>query len=59
VKQEKELKKKKKCTFQIDQGGLTLPTRDHYLNKTSNPKVMDAYLEYMVQVRLIFLSWEQ
>lgn len=36
--------------FQIDQGGLTLPTRDTYLNKTANEKVLAAYLDYMTKV---------
>lgn len=38
------------CLFQIDQGGLTLPTRDSYLNKTANEKVLNAYLDYMTKV---------
>lgn len=38
--------------FQIDQGGLTLPTRDTYLNKTANEKVLAAYLDYMTKVSL-------
>lgn len=36
--------------LQIDQGGLTLPTRDNYLNKTENEKVLVAYLEYMTKI---------
>jgi len=36
--------------LQIDQGGLTLPTRDNYLNKTTNEKVLAAYLDYMTKV---------
>lgn len=36
--------------IQIDQGGLTLPTRDNYLNKTENEKVLHAYLEYMTKI---------
>ncbi|XP_044741561.1 endothelin-converting enzyme homolog isoform X2 [Chrysoperla carnea] len=36
--------------IQIDQGGLTLPTRDYYLNITGHAKILDAYEEYMVKV---------
>ena len=36
--------------LQIDQGGLTLPTRDNYLNKTENEKVLAAYLDYMTKI---------
>lgn len=36
--------------IQIDQGGLTLPTRDNYLNKTAHEKVLTAYLDYMTRV---------
>jgi len=36
--------------LQIDQGGLTLPTRDNYLNKTTNEKILAAYLDYMTKV---------
>lgn len=36
--------------IQIDQGGLTLPTRDNYLNKTENEKVLVAYLDYMTKI---------
>ncbi|KAK7794358.1 hypothetical protein R5R35_007241 [Gryllus longicercus] len=39
--------------IQIDQGGLTLPTRDNYLNKTGNAKVLAAYLEYMTKVGVL------
>ncbi|XP_041983759.1 endothelin-converting enzyme homolog isoform X2 [Aricia agestis] len=34
----------------LDQGGLNLPTRDNYLNKTAHKKVLDAYLEYMTRI---------
>lgn len=34
--------------IQVDQSGLFLPSRDYYLNKTANEKVLTAYLEYMV-----------
>ncbi|XP_052752968.1 endothelin-converting enzyme homolog isoform X1 [Galleria mellonella] len=34
----------------LDQGGLNLPTRDNYLNKTAHKKVLDAYLDYMTRV---------
>ncbi|XP_065582225.1 endothelin-converting enzyme homolog isoform X2 [Artemia franciscana] len=36
--------------IQIDQGGLTLPTRDHYINKTGSDPIIAAYLEYMTKV---------
>lgn len=56
-------KKKKKpisSTFKIDQGGLTLPTVDDYLNITEHGKVLAAYLEYMTKVhatRMIIVSF--
>lgn len=34
----------------LDQGGLNLPTRDNYLNKTAHKKVLEAYLEYMTRI---------
>ncbi|CAK1546700.1 unnamed protein product [Leptosia nina] len=34
----------------LDQGGLNLPTRDNYLNKTAHKKVLDAYLDYMTRI---------
>lgn len=40
--------------IQIDQGGLTLPTRDNYLNKTTiHAKVLVAYLDYMTKVAVL------
>ncbi|XP_055864924.1 endothelin-converting enzyme homolog isoform X3 [Biomphalaria glabrata] len=37
--------------LQIDQGGLQLPDRDYYLNKSiTDNKVLSAYLKYMVEV---------
>ncbi|KAJ8956318.1 hypothetical protein NQ318_015056 [Aromia moschata] len=37
--------------LQIDQSGLTLPTRESYLNKTKeHAKVLKAYLKYMTDV---------
>lgn len=39
--------------IQIDQGGLTLPTRDNYLNKTAHEKVLTAYLDYMTKVAVL------
>lgn len=38
--------------MQIDEGGLTLPTRDFYLNVTANQKLLDTYLDYMTTVSL-------
>lgn len=43
-------KNSKRHIIQIDQGGLTLPTRDNYLNKTAHEKVLAAYLDYMTRV---------
>lgn len=39
--------------IQIDQGGLTLPTRDNYLNKTEHKKILIAYLDYMTRVAVL------
>lgn len=39
--------------IQIDQGGLSLPTRDNYINKTAHAKVLAAYLDYMVRVTVL------
>ncbi|XP_025407064.1 endothelin-converting enzyme homolog [Sipha flava] len=36
--------------IQIDEGGLTLPTRDFYLNVTANQKLLDTYLDYMTTI---------
>ncbi|XP_043848009.1 endothelin-converting enzyme 1 isoform X1 [Dromiciops gliroides] len=36
--------------IQVDQSGLGLPSRDYYLNKTENEKVLTGYLNYMVQL---------
>lgn len=36
--------------IQIDQSGLTLPTRENYLNKTARAKILPAYLDYMTKV---------
>ncbi|XP_077204336.1 endothelin-converting enzyme 2 [Paroedura picta] len=36
--------------IQVDQSGLFLPSRDYYLNRTTNEKVLSAYLEYMVEL---------
>ncbi|KAM8822169.1 LOW QUALITY PROTEIN: endothelin-converting enzyme 2b [Synchiropus picturatus] len=34
----------------VDQSGLFLPSRDYYLNRTANQKVLLAYLDYMVEL---------
>ncbi|CAL8352143.1 unnamed protein product [Lota lota] len=39
--------------IQVEQSGIFLPSRDYYLNKTANEKVLDAYLEYMVELGLL------
>jgi neprilysin len=43
-----------KHIIQIDQGGLTLPTRDNYINKTAqHEKILVAYLEYMTKIGML------
>lgn len=39
--------------LQIDQGGLTLPTRDYYLNKSDDDEVLNAYWKYMTAVGVL------
>ncbi|XP_011139623.1 endothelin-converting enzyme homolog isoform X2 [Harpegnathos saltator] len=39
--------------IQIDQGGLTLPTADNYLNVTEHSKVLAAYLDYMTTIGVL------
>ncbi|XP_044290417.1 endothelin-converting enzyme 2 [Varanus komodoensis] len=39
--------------IQLDQSGLFLPSRDYYLNKTANEKVLAAYLDYMVELGVL------
>ncbi|XP_043280867.1 endothelin-converting enzyme homolog isoform X1 [Venturia canescens] len=39
--------------IQIDQGGLTLPTTDNYLNKTEHGKILVAYLDYMTKIGVL------
>ncbi|XP_060561809.1 endothelin-converting enzyme homolog isoform X3 [Ruditapes philippinarum] len=40
--------------IQVDQGGLGLPERDYYLNKSvSEDKVLSAYLDYMTRVGVL------
>ncbi|XP_032081412.1 endothelin-converting enzyme 2 isoform X1 [Thamnophis elegans] len=39
--------------IQVDQSGLFLPSRDYYLNKTANKKVLSVYLEYMVELAML------
>uniref|UniRef100_A0A8C5Q5W5 Endothelin-converting enzyme 1 n=1 Tax=Leptobrachium leishanense TaxID=445787 RepID=A0A8C5Q5W5_9ANUR len=39
--------------IQIDQSGLGLPSRDYYLNKTENEKVLTGYLNFMVQIGML------
>uniref|UniRef100_A0A8B9BAV9 endothelin-converting enzyme 1 n=1 Tax=Anser brachyrhynchus TaxID=132585 RepID=A0A8B9BAV9_9AVES len=36
--------------IQVDQSGLFLPSRDYYLNRTANERVLAAYLDYMVEL---------
>ncbi|KAH8041678.1 hypothetical protein HPB51_017480 [Rhipicephalus microplus] len=39
--------------IQVDQGGLILPSRDYYLNKSKDDKVLNAYLTYMTSVGVL------
>lgn len=39
--------------IQIDQVSLALPTKENYLNKTANAKILSAYLEYMTKVAIL------
>ncbi|XP_070502213.1 endothelin-converting enzyme homolog isoform X4 [Chironomus tepperi] len=40
--------------IQIDQGGLTLPTRDNYINRTAqHEKILVAYLDYMTKISML------
>ncbi|KAL5014273.1 hypothetical protein ScPMuIL_008543, partial [Solemya velum] len=40
--------------FQVDQGGLGLPNRDYYLNKSiDDDKILSAYLSYMTAVGVL------
>ncbi|XP_032659785.2 endothelin-converting enzyme 2 isoform X2 [Chelonoidis abingdonii] len=39
--------------IQVDQSGLFLPSRDYYLNKTANEKVLAAYLDYMMELGML------
>uniref|UniRef100_A0A8C8S0I0 Endothelin-converting enzyme 1 n=1 Tax=Pelusios castaneus TaxID=367368 RepID=A0A8C8S0I0_9SAUR len=39
--------------IQVDQSGLGLPSRDYYLNKTENEKVLTGYLDYMVRLGML------
>lgn len=39
--------------LQIDQSGLTLPTRENYLNKTEHANVLEAYLDYATQIGVL------
>nr|XP_033777399.1 endothelin-converting enzyme 1 isoform X2 [Geotrypetes seraphini] len=45
--------------IQVDQSGLGLPSRDYYLNKTENEKVLTAYLNFMVQLGVILGGQEE
>ncbi len=44
-------KNSSRYVIQIDQGGLTLPNRDYYLNKTDTDEILVALSNYMVKVR--------
>ncbi|KAI5940291.1 endothelin-converting enzyme 2 isoform X2 [Manis javanica] len=39
--------------IQVDQSGLFLPSRDYYLNRTANEKVLNAYLDYMEELGVL------
>lgn len=42
-----------KNIIQIDQSGLGLPSRDYYLNKSSDDEVLKAYLTFMTKVGVL------
>ncbi|KAK6177608.1 hypothetical protein SNE40_015673 [Patella caerulea] len=47
-------KNSSKNILHLDQGGLGLPERDYYLNKSiSEDKVLKAYLKYMVDIQML------
>ncbi|KAJ8680284.1 hypothetical protein QAD02_016071 [Eretmocerus hayati] len=46
-------KNSSRYVLQVDQGGLTLPTPDNYLNKTEHGKILSAYLDYMVKIGVL------
>ncbi|XP_063925032.1 endothelin-converting enzyme homolog isoform X2 [Zophobas morio] len=46
-------KNSSKYILQIDQSGLTLPTREYYLNESEHAKVLEAYLDYMTKVGVL------
>lgn len=49
-----------KHIIQIDQGGLTLPTRGHYIDKTvQHRKISAAYLDYMTKVGVLLGSSDE
>ncbi|CAN7986084.1 unnamed protein product, partial [Ixodes hexagonus] len=39
--------------LQVDQGGLILPSRDFYLDKADDDKVLTAYLSYMTAIGVL------
>ncbi|XP_022666783.1 endothelin-converting enzyme homolog isoform X1 [Varroa destructor] len=43
----------------LDQGGLTLPSRDYYLNKTDREKTVTALKQYITQVGVLMGSNEE
>eukprot|EP00064_Thunnus_orientalis_P020848 superscaffoldBa00005980_g20998 len=53
VSQNQSLKHYQKQNQEVDQSGLFLPSRDYYLNKTANEKVLLAYLDYMVELGML------
>ncbi|XP_055977341.1 endothelin-converting enzyme 2 isoform X1 [Sorex fumeus] len=48
-----DLKSSNNNVIQVDQSGLFLPSRDYYLNRTANEKVLTAYLDYMEELGLL------
>lgn len=39
--------------IQVDQSGLGLPSREYYLNKTTNKKYLNAYLDFLVELGVL------
>lgn len=39
--------------IQLDQGGLSLPSRDYYLNKSADDEVLQAFKSFTVKVAVL------
>ncbi|KAM7006134.1 endothelin-converting enzyme 1 [Tautogolabrus adspersus] len=45
--------------IQVDQSSLGLPSRDYYLNKTSNEKYLTAYLHFLTELGILLGGTEE